>query len=72
MSRLTDAETRILRALNDSSEPLFNGNLAVDARVSWRSKLFARLENRGLIAGHPFKITPAGRAAIARAEDSHV
>ena len=45
--------------------PQFNGSLAVHADVVWNSRVFRRMERDGLIAGHPYELTDAGRAALA-------
>lgn len=60
---MTIAERRILWALT-AHGPQFNGSLAVHADLVWNSRVFSKMERAGLIAGHPFEITEAGRQAL--------
>lgn len=63
--RLTEAEKRVLQVLSESDEPLFGGTLGARTALKWNSAVFYRLERRKLIIAPPYKITPAGRAALA-------
>jgi hypothetical protein len=63
-AKLTEAERRILLALAEAGEPLLCGSLGAIAGVSWRSRLFSRLNRLGLLSGYPFEITDAGRATL--------
>ncbi len=63
MTKLTPTERRVLETLQQYG-PKFNGTLASIVDVVWNSRVFKRMEKRGLIAGHPYKLTEAGRIAL--------
>jgi len=67
---MTDAEFRTLTILADEG-PQWNGNLGVKTHLAWNSAVFKRLERRGLVSGHPMKITPKGIRALASAAQCH-
>lgn len=58
-----EAEQKILRALAKHG-PLYNGTLGAVTGLSWRSKVFKRMEVAGMIEGHPFALTSKGRTAL--------
>jgi hypothetical protein len=65
---LTRAKLRVLRVLDEASEPLFNGDLGARTGLVFNSRLFRALERDGLIKGrHPYELTDAGRAALTKA-----
>ena len=49
---LSLAELRVLRALDEASEPRFN------------SDVFSSLIRKGLMSEHPYELTDAGRARL--------
>jgi hypothetical protein len=61
---LTDTQRRVLQSLDVAGEPLFNGTLAARTGLNFNSKVFSRLKQLGLIEGHPYRLTDAGRVAV--------
>lgn len=60
---MTRKERLVLWTLRDAG-PQFNGSLGAMCGLEWNSCVFDRLERDGLIEGHPYTITNAGRASL--------
>jgi hypothetical protein len=63
---LSRTQRMVLRTLDEAGEPLFNGTLGVRTGLRFNSEVFHSLVSRGLIKGHPYELTDAGRAAISQ------
>lgn len=63
-----ERELDVLFALSKAPDGLYNGTLGAVTGLSYRSRVFARLRSRGLIEGHPYRITEAGSAFLAERE----
>jgi len=66
MVQLSRTQLKVLRALEAAGEPLYNGTLAARTGLRWNSDVFSGLKRKGLIEGHPIKLTDSGRAHLAR------
>jgi len=61
---LSRTQRMVLRTLDEAGEPLFNGTLSARTGLRFNSEVFHSLVSRGLIKGHPYELTGAGRAAL--------
>jgi hypothetical protein len=61
---LSHTQIKVLRVLLQAGEPLFNGTLAARTGLRFNSEVFFGLEKLGLIEGHPYRLTDAGRVAV--------
>jgi hypothetical protein len=62
---VTTAKRRVLEALQKYG-PQFNGTLASHTDLVWNSRVFKNMEREGLIEGHPYEITDAGKRSAGR------
>jgi len=64
MDMITRVQRKVLETLVKYG-PQFNGSLALHVDLVWNSRVFRNMEHIGLVEGHPYEITEAGRAALA-------